>query len=109
MTITDIITLIIAGAGLVSALSLIYAKFITPVKKVVKQVENNEKNIAALEEKIKQLKTERNEDNAFSVEVRSVLIESLIAVLDGLEQVGANHSVSEQKKKLISFMSKQIG
>lgn len=108
MTIAEIITIIIAGAGLVSALSLIYGKFITPVKKVVKQVEDNEKNIRQLEQKINEIKVEQKGDNAFSVEVRAMLLESLIAILDGLEQQGSNHIVTEQKQKLISFLTKQV-
>lgn len=108
MTVADIIAIVLAASSIVTALSVLYAKFIKPVKAVVKQVEDNKKEIARLEEKIVKLKAERAEDNAFDVEVRAILIESLIAILDGLEQNGANHIVTEQKKKLITFLSKQV-
>jgi hypothetical protein len=96
-------------AGTVSAFSLLYAKFIKPIKKVVKQVETNTESIKALDDKIAGLKSDRADDNDFSLEVRGLLFESLIAILDGLEQTGANHTVTEQKKKLIKFMSGQVG
>ena len=107
---------------------MLYAKFIKPVKKVlkqvetntdaikkleeikvVKQVEDNTIGIKILEDKISKIKTDRYEDDTFNAEVRAVLFESLIAILDGLEQTGANHIVTEQKKKIIKFMSIQIG
>lgn len=109
MTITEIIAIILTASSLVMALSVLWAKVVHPIKRVVKQVEENEKQIKYLEDKIVKIKADRVEDNAYDVEVRSVLIEALIAVLDGLEQVGANHAVTIEKKKLISFLSKQTG
>lgn len=108
MSVADLVAIILSVSSLVAALSILYAKFVKPVQKVVKQVEENAKQIIWLEDKITKIKAERAEEIAFDTEVRSVLIESLIAIMDGLEQVGANHSVTEQKKKLISFMSKQV-
>ena len=109
MTILDLVAIIMTAAGLASAFSLLYAKFIKPIKKVVKQVGDNAQGVKDLEEKIARIKTDRAEDDTFGAEVRAVLFESLIAILDGLEQGGANHTVTEQKKKLIKFMSRQIG
>jgi len=109
LAIVDLIAIIMTVAGLVSAFSLLYAKFIVPVKKVVKQVEKNTENIKALEDKIANIKTDRADDNAFTAEVRAILLESLVAIMDGLEQNGANHMVTEQKNKLIKFMSKKVG
>jgi len=109
MTVADLIAIIIAFAGLVSAFSLLYAKFIKPVKNVIKQVDDNAAGIKSLEEKISRIKAERTDDDTFSVEVRAILFESLIAILDGLEQGGANHAVTDMKKKLIKFMSLQVG
>lgn len=108
MTVTEIIAIILTASSLVTALSVLWAKVVHPIKRVVKQVEENEKHIKNLEDKIAKIKAERADEIAFDTEVRSVLLESLIAVLDGLEQVGANHAVTEQKKKLISFLSKQV-
>ena len=109
LTIGDLIAIIIMIAGLVSAFSLLYAKFVKPIKKVVKQVETNAENVKSLEDKISRIKTDRVDDDSFNAEIRAVLFESLIAILDGLEQGGANHTVTEQKKKLIKFMSQQLG
>lgn len=108
MTVTEIIAIIMTASSLVTALSLLWAKFIHPIKKVIKQVEDNTKQIQKLEGKIAQNKTEIADQNAFDTEARGILIESLVAVLDGLEQVGANHIVTEQKRKLITFLSKQV-
>ncbi len=108
-SIADLIAVIIAAAGVVTALSVIYAKFITPVKKVVKQVEDNAAAVKALEEKVQKVRTENADDDLYSMEVRAILFESLIAILDGLEQQGSNHMVTEQKAKLIQFMSHQLG
>ena len=109
MAIVDLVAILIMAAGVVSAFSVLYAKFIKPIKKVVKQVEDNTENIKKLDEKIGKEKAERIADNEFSVEIRGILLESLVAILDGLEQQGCNHNVTEQKKKLITFMSGQVG
>jgi hypothetical protein len=109
LAIIDLVLIITTIAGTVSAFSILYTKFIKPIKKVVKQVETNTENIKVLDEKIEKVKSERVEDNDFSVEVRAILLESLIAILDGLEQSGANHLVTEQKQKLIKFLSRQVG
>jgi len=108
MTVAEIITITLTVSSLVTALSILWAKFIQPVKKVMAQMEENTRQIKVLEEKIVKIKEDRAGDNAFSTEVRALLLESLIAVLDGLEQTGANHIVTEQKKRLISFMSRQV-
>lgn len=92
-----------------TALSVIYAKFIKPVKAVVKQVDDNKKEITRLEEKITKIKADRIGDNESDGAMFGIVLESLIAVLDGLEQTGANHIVTEQKQKLIAFLAKQAG
>ena len=109
LAIVDLVAILMTIAGLVTSLSVLYAKFIKPIKKVVRQVEDNAKSIKSLEEKIANEKTERVTDNEFSGEVRAILLESLIAIMDGLEQNGANHLVTEQKNKVIKFMSRKIG
>jgi hypothetical protein len=109
LAIVDLIAIIMTLAGTASAFSLLYAKFIAPIKKVVKQVERNTENLKALEDKLTNLKLDRADENAFTTEVRAMLLESLVAIMDGLEQNGANHLVTEQKNKLIKFMSQNIG
>ena len=109
LALLDLIAIIMTFAGMVSAFSLLYTKFIKPIKKVVKQVEQNTENIKKLEDKIASVRADRADDNAFSVEVRGILLESLIAILEGLEQQGCNSSVTEQRKRLITFMSGQVG
>jgi len=109
LAIVDLIAIIMTLAGTASALSLLYAKFIRPIKKVVKQVEDNAQGLKHLEEKISRVKADRLDDDTFSTEVRAILFESLIAILEGLEQQGCNHGVSDMKRKLIKFMSLQIG
>ena len=128
MSITEIITIIVTVGGLVSALSLLYGKFIAPVKKVVKQVgdntkaikaleesklmkqvENNTLAIKALDEKITKIKAERVADDVFNIEVRAILFESLLAILEGLEKQGCNGRVSSTKASLIKFMSRKLG
>jgi len=109
LAIVDLIAILMTIAGLATSLSVLYAKFIKPIKKVIRQVEDNTKNIKTVEEKIALLRAERADDNAFTVEVRGILLESLVAILEGLEQQGCNSSVTEQRKKLITFMSGQVG
>jgi hypothetical protein len=108
-SVVDLLALVITAAGLVTALSVLYAKFIAPVKRVVKQVEDNKDAIKELEGKVQKVRTENADDDLYSTEVRAILFESLIAILDGLEQQGSNHIVTEQKAKLIQFMSHQLG
>lgn len=108
MTVADIITIIIAAAGLVSAVSLIYSKLIAPAKSVVDKVAANDKEIALLREEIAGIKSRRADDVEYSREVWAVVMESLVAVLDGLEQSGANGMVSKTKHKLIEFLSRQL-
>lgn len=108
MTTAELIAIIIGASSLVTSLSVLYSKLIKPIKKVIKQVEENTKNIDTTEEKISKLRDDRTGDNSYAAEVNAIIIESLIAVLDGLEQNGANHIVTAQKKKLISFLSKQV-
>ena len=105
LAVVDLIAIIMTVAGLVTSLSVLYAKFIKPIKKTVRQVEDNAKNIKLLEkenaknikileDRIVALRAERADDNAFTVEVRSILLTSLIAILEGLEQQGCNSSVT---------------
>ena len=128
LAIIDMIAIIMVAAGTISAFSVLYAKFIKPVKKVLKQVEDNAEAIKKLEEnkvlkqveenaenakrleaQLDKMKAEKIEEHEFSLEVRGIILESLVAILDGLEQTGANHSVTTQKAKLIKFMSSQVG
>ena len=108
MTIFDIVTIVVTVGGLVSALSLIFGKIVSPISKEVKQVEENRRNLIALEEKVTLLKTQRHEDNVFGREVRSLLLESLMAILEALEQSGSDGPVTAAKKKIIEFLSKQL-
>jgi hypothetical protein len=108
LAVLDLIAIIMTIAGLVASLSVLYAKFIKPIKKVIKQVEENRKNIALLDEKIAHLRTLRDGDNAFSTEVRSLLLESLMAILEAHEKTGCNGNVSESKKKINEFLRKQL-
>ena len=108
LAVVDLIAIITVAAGTVSAFSVLYAKFIRPIKKVVKQVETNAENIKKLEEKIDNIKTDTTVENEFSLEVRGILLESLLSIHDGLEQLGCNHSVTDNKKRLVKFMSSQV-
>ena len=108
MTILDIITLVITVGGLISALSLIFGKIVSPINKEVKQVEENKRNLIALDAKFAEMKAQRREDNTFDREVRSLLLESLIAILEALEKSGADGPVTAAKRKIIEFLSKKL-
>ena len=108
MAILDIVTIVITVGGLVSALAMLHGKFIAPASKIIKQVKENKKNVAALEEKIAELKEKRREDNMLDREVRSILLESLMAILEALEKTGANGPVTAAKKKIIEFLSNKL-
>jgi hypothetical protein len=104
--IADIVAIVVTAAGVVSAFSLLFSKFIKPVKAMVKQTEENGNCIKELDGKIEKIREEKTDEETQNDGVRAVLFQSLIAILDGLEQQGCNHGVTDQKKKLIKFISK---
>lgn len=119
MTISEVIAIIIAAASLISALSVIYGKVVRPIKKVVQDVEKSKQQINDIREEmherhielkadIKTLQNDLNDQNDYDTQNRAITMKSMIAILDGLEQNGANGKVTKTKAELISYMSKNL-
>jgi len=106
MTVGEIVALLVGATGLLSALAAFYGIFIAPIKRAMQMIEHNDRRIQSLESQIDTLKRQREDDNAFSGEVKSLMLESLMAILEALEQSGAGSQTSAVKKKLIEFLSK---
>lgn len=119
MTISEVIAIIIAAASLISALSVIYGKVVRPIKKVVQDVEKSKQQINDLQKElnerhkelkadIRTLQNDLNDQNDYDTQNRAITMKSMIAILDGLEQNGANGKVTKTKAELISYMSKNL-
>jgi len=108
LTIAEVISLVITLGGLISVVSLLYTKFITPIKKVMKQVEENTRSIAQFEAKLILIREQQNDIRTYEGEVKSLLLESLMAILETMEKTGGDTSVSDAKKKIFEFLSKKV-
>ena len=68
--------------------------------KIISRIEKAEKDIKDLQCDAKNF----NKEMEFDKEERIIIIKALSACLDGLSQLGANHSVSASKKELDNFL-----
>lgn len=90
---------IITAAGVVSALGVL----IGLILKVHKwYLEMNE-----LREEIKEIKEHHNEDVHRLNEENKIICFALSAALDGLQQLGANHTVPDAKARLDKYLNEQ--
>ena len=94
----DIQTVITAAAFL-GALGAIYAL----VKKAFKRLQKPEE----LEAEIKALREKHESDMRESNEERQLICFALAACLDGLQQLGCNHSVTEAKTKMDKHLNEK--
>lgn len=90
---------IIAFAGLLAAIITIIGYMLKVHNWFLKQ-KNQDKEIEALRAK-------HEEDMAESKEERQMMCFSLAACLDGLEQLGCNHTVTEAKTRMNEYLNKQ--
>ena len=93
----DILTVaaIVSAASVIFGIPIAVYKFIDKISD--KQKEHDEKFLA-LKEENRALKTKINKEN-------TVICEALLACLDGLEQLGANHSVPKAHEKLSNYLN----
>lgn len=68
--------------------------------KIIGRIEKTEKAIELLQADAKNFNTEME----FDKEERIIIIKALSACLDGLSQLGANHSVTAGKEELDNFL-----
>lgn len=71
--------------------------------KIIGRIEKVEKAVEDLQEDAANF----NKEMDFDKEERIIIIKALSACLDGLSQLGANHSVPESKKALDDFLLKR--
>ena len=71
--------------------------------KIIGRIEKTEKEI----EELKEDKDNFREELDLEKEERIIIVKALSACLDGLSQLGANHSVPESKKELDDFLLKK--
>ena len=95
-------------AAIVTSIGVIYGFFIKPLRKLVAQINENEKRNEEATKAIAEAKQRTDEFKERSDQNDAIILESLVAVLDGLEQKGANGEVTKTKRKLISYMSRNI-
>lgn len=81
-------------ASIISSLGIIFG-FIIGAYKYIEKVNNLKRENAALREENKQIKKELG-----------VICDALDACLDGLEQLGANHTVPKARMKLKKHLNK---
>lgn len=96
MTITT--STIITLASLIGALSAIF----TVLYKILKWFENQKNQ----DDKIKCLEDRHKEDIKEIREEQRVICTGVLACLDGLEQLGCNHSVPRAKEQLEEHLNK---
>lgn len=97
-----------AVAAAVTAFSVLYAKFVKPVKKHIADLENNKEEIGDIKADLKTVHKELKDQNDYETKNRAITMKSLIAILDGLEQSGCNGTVTKTKKELITYMAKNL-
>lgn len=68
--------------------------------KIIGRIEKVEKTVENLQEDAKNFNKELETDK----EERIIIIKALSACLDGLSQLGANHSVTKSKEELDNFL-----
>ena len=88
---------VIQIGGILTALGLILGLILKVHKWYLKQ-ESQDATIKALEEK-------HNEDTTALKEENRLVCEALVACLDGLQQLGANHNVPIAKGKLENYLN----
>jgi predicted histidine transporter YuiF (NhaC family) len=90
---------IIKAGSLLTALGIIIGLFLKAYGWYLKQ-EAQDAKIKALEEKHDKETAEMKEENR-------LVCEALVACLDGLQQLGANHNVPKAKGKLETYLNAQ--
>lgn len=97
-----------AVAAVVTAFSILYVKVIKPIKKVLEDVKLEKRQIEFLQKELIAVNKAITDSNDYDTENRAITMKSLIAILDGLEQAGANGVVTTTKKELINYMTKNL-
>jgi preprotein translocase subunit SecY len=97
-----------AAAAIVTAFSILYVKLVKPVKKVVDEIAKNKEQISGVKEDLKIVGKVLKDQNDYDTKNRAIMMKSMIAILDGLEQNGANGNVTKTKKELINYMAKNL-
>lgn len=91
-------TIITAGSVL-GALGLIFGLVVKGYKRIIKQDEHSEQ--------IDTLKAQHEEDIKHLKKENALVCFALSACLDGLQQLGANHTVPIAKEKLDKYLNEQ--
>lgn len=84
----------ITAQGIITAAAVIAA--VIGILKYLAKVYDLVKHQKAQDEDIKAIKKEQ-----------SITTEAMLAVLDGLQQLGANHTVPEAKQKLTNYLNEK--
>jgi len=109
MTFYEILAVLAGAAGLLTPLSVLYAKLIKPVKKILGDISQNKAEVEEIKTELKAVENCIKERDEQATENRVITIKSLVAVLDALEKAGANGTVIKTKKELIAHIAKRAG
>gem|GEM_PF-1860514 len=109
MYIVEIVSTIVATlVAIVGILSFFYRLFVLPIKNTVSQIRECGSKVEILSNKIDNIGQLRIYDNTFDNEVRQLLIESLVAILDVLDKVDSSKRAYETKQRLLTFLSSKV-
>lgn len=95
----EVISVIITAAQVVGAVGVILGVVFAVYKWVLRQNKQDAD--------IKQLQEKQERDNKKLNEENTLICYALSACLDGLEQLGANHTVPKAKEKLEKYLNLQ--
>lgn len=93
MNILEWMAVVVAAVSFIGAI-ITFFKYIFKLKDFIEEVQNQSKQIQALQDAQREMKKEQR-----------LIFSSLFACLDGLEQLGANHTVPKAKEDLVSWLN----
>lgn len=93
MNILEWMAVVVAAVSFIGAI-ITFFKYIFKLKDFIEEVQNQSKQIQELQDAQREMKKEQR-----------LIFSSLFACLDGLEQLGANHTVPKAKEDLVSWLN----
>lgn len=102
--------------AIAGVLTFFYKTVISPIKQALSQIKEHDARVLELNKKIDSINNDRTNENIFENDIRQLMLESLIAILDALENINESNEMSssksenivEAKKRLLGFLSKSI-
>ena len=109
MTIYYIVAILAGIAGLITPLTYLYSRLVKPIKKMMRDQEDNKRDIECVKTDLKKLEGDIERRDTEAAENRTITIKSLVTILEVLQQHGANGDTHQTKKDLIKHIAKRAG